>query len=737
MILALYKSSPVASLASSSGIIFGFVKTATGVISIPPQPSTPSKMNCGEDDSPPYITSFRNGPYSSSLASSASSSSASVWSDASSQSSDDSSVTGASSDNEIPEKYCYTSRPAPSFTTASTVCEQAPAIAYWSKHKSGEVATEQRHPRRTSVGASTRTGFPPSLVRQCDRKVNFVDGLVDSSAQIVEAIWPLSSVVCRSETGSKGVLPLRTFIQETLRRSRTSYSTLQVALYYLILIKPHVPKHDFTMEQPDDAHSIRALQCGRRMFLSALILASKYLQDRNFSARAWSKISGLNTLEINQNEMAFLLAVNWELHITEAVFQRWTDIVLGNRPTQPPSPGSASSRLAEQGWKSIILGLTPDLDNVEGLSSATSTKANVKSVRTTSPRSFTPMVVDRNTFGYGSNDATPTPKYYTPSTLEPSLSSFNPTSKLAPAFGLLPTPRMTPQSIGFNTPAVSAASYMLGKSSMGFAMAQASSVNDSQVNDKWQPHLTSSPLSYVSHRRSSLGNSVSSMSSPESMVSDSSSRSSRSSSISSASSWMSAPISAKLDVQARCRYAKLCSEKQNRTVIATVPEGYCDNGPTSSPESYTGPVGKGFLDLSLDTPLARRVDLDLCSKDEEAARALQELHNHPRSSESLTRAGAKRARPQSIDNSLQENVREILNGSYQPFESDWARNVVRTRSSQVMNVSPQNAVRSTSSSSLGRKRVCCATEAARGLPQATHPAFGGLGGPGMWNSILN
>jgi len=99
------------------------------------------------------------------------------------------------------------------------------------------------------------------------------------------------------------------------------------------------------MEQPDDAHSIRALQCGRRMFLSALILASKYLQDRNYSARAWSKISGLNTLEINQNEMAFLLAVNWELHITDAVFQRWTDIVLKYTPTYHHHLDPAALRL--------------------------------------------------------------------------------------------------------------------------------------------------------------------------------------------------------------------------------------------------------------------------------------------------------------------------------------------------------------------------------------------------------
>ncbi|TVY27501.1 G1/S-specific cyclin [Lachnellula hyalina] len=671
MIFALSEFSPVASLASSTGYITSF-------------PSNFPKMNCGDVDSPPYITSYQNGPYSSSIASSASSSSASVWSDASSQTSDDSSTT-ASSESETAE-YC-----APSFVNTSNICENNTENnkTIWPKKISSEVASEQRqHPRRTSVGAS-QTRCPPSLVRQCDRKVNFVDSLVDSSAQIVEAIWPLSSVVCRNEMGNKGVLPLRTFIQETLRRSRTSYSTLQVALYYLILIKPHVPKHDFTMEQPDDVHSIRALQCGRRMFLSALILASKYLQDRNYSARAWSKISGLNTLEINQNEMAFLLAVNWELHITDAVFQRWTDIVLKYTPTQPPSPGSPS--LAEQsaGWKAIILKLNPELDNIDGVSSSKSAKADIKSISAACPRSFAPLVADRSTFGYGSNESTPTPQYYTPSVLEPSLSTAYP-SKPASAIGLLPTPRLTPQSSGFNTPAVSAASCMLGKSSMGFAMAHASNACAAQMTDRWQ---TSSPQSYVSGRRSSLASSISSMSSPESMVSDSS-RSSRSSSISSASSLMSAPISSKLDVQARCRYAKMCSERQNRTVIATVPEGYCE-GPTSSPESYTGPVGKDFLDLSLDTPLARReVDMEYFSKDEEAARALQELHNHPRSVESPSR---KRSRPQSIDNSLQENVREILN-PYQSAESNWSENLIRSRA--VLTSPSQFALRPTSNGSI-------------------------------------
>lgn len=269
--------------------------------------------------------------------------------------------------------------------------------------------------------------------------------------------------------GAKGVLPLRTFIQETLRRSRTSYSTLQVALYYLILIKPHVPKHDFTMEQPEDAYSIRALQCGRRMFLSALILASKYLQDRNYSARAWSKISGLNTQEINQNEMAFLLAVNWQLHITDTVFQRWTDIVLKYTPTQPPSPGAFPVRSdSTMTWKSIILELNPELDNVAGISSSTLAKTTVQSISASSAKPFAERAYY---FESESNESTPTPRYYAPQVMEPSPSAPYPSGKPAPAFGLLPTPRLTPQSVGFNTPAVSAVSYMLGKSSMSFAMA--------------------------------------------------------------------------------------------------------------------------------------------------------------------------------------------------------------------------------------------------------------------------
>lgn len=121
---------------------------------------------------------------------------------------------------------------------------------------------------------------------------------------------------------------------------------------------------------------------------------------------------------------------------------------------------------------------------------------------------------------------------------------------------------------------------------------------------------------------------------------------------------------------------------------------------TASPESYTGPMGKDLMDMSLDTPLAR-----LGSDNDDAAnaaRALQELQNYHYTSRGTSKIGSKRSRPMSIDNSLHENVRDLLCGQYYS------------------------------------KRVCYANDAAPpcSMPP-THPAAGGVGGPGMWDGVLH
>jgi PHO85 cyclin-5 len=564
--------------------------------------------------------------------------------------------------------------------------------------------------------------------------------LLDSSTQIVEAIWPTSSVVCRSESGS-GVLPLRTFIQETLRRSRTSYSTLQVALYYLVLVRPHVPSHDFTMEQLDDSHASRALQCGRRMFLAALILASKYLQDRNYSARAWSKISGLHTQEINQNEMAFLLAVNWKLHISEEVYNRWTECVMKHKPSQPPSPGGAAQLYFErqcEDFKEVILKLNPELDNLDEISPwapCTARRRVVDDAASPSPRFLSPTATERTHFGCD-GDITPTPKNLcTPAVMDPYLGPANTPGRLAPALGLLPTPRLTPHLTGLNTPAASVASHFLGKPSaaMGLAFHHAST---SQGLERWPVSSTPPLPTHFTSRRSSLANSVSAASSPESMISDTS-RTSRSSSTSSASSLTTAPF-VKLDVQARCRSAKLCGEKYGlKPRIASVPEDFGETYRSESPDSYTGPVGKHFYGLSLDSAASqkREDDDDATDSVHDAALALQELHKYARDlsqAAPAARAGSKRRRQPSLDQHLHDDVRGMLSDNLASGEKEWPSTFVRSRGN-ALESTPANAI-----SRDVRKRVCCAAEAVEPFSVSPlHPLMGGRAGPGMWEGMLN
>lgn len=522
----------------------------------------------------------------------------------------------------------------------------------------------------------------------------------DTASQIVENIWPLSAAASRSDaaTGSKGVLPLRTFIQETLRRSRTSYSTLQVALYYLIKIKPHVPCNDFTKEQPRDQSSTRAMQCGRRMFLAALILASKYLQDRNYSARAWSKISGLNTLEINQNELMFLQAVGWRLHISEATFQRWTDLVLKLTPGAGGPPASEG-----QCWRTVLPRLTPELDSVDpepmtpvsamggmdlGLSDSPSPRsaASNESIRSTS------------------REQTPTCPRSLPRTLEPTprMEFVNLPMPALPRPQMLPTPQMTPQTHAACTPAASAAACAPGRPSIGTAMSQAQNMGMARSTLDQRPPFSFYPRAQsfdgypATVRRSSLARSTSSASSPDSMVSDVStlsSRSSRSSSVSSSASGVgaAAPAAApsRLAVKATLRCTSNSLKESRKTLAIASPIDESSLADLYSSPEYQGVMGSApdLSQFSLDSSL------------NEAAQSLCELSG----ATPERRQCRKRGRTGSDDLLLQNHVRHLIDAGASGVPSILPDG--QLANSFLMANGPSV------SGPAGMKRACCGSEA--------------------------
>ncbi|CEH13357.1 Cyclin [Ceraceosorus bombacis] len=70
-----------------------------------------------------------------------------------------------------------------------------------------------------------------------------------------------------------------------------------------------------------DSHN--AVQPPERMFLAATMVASKFLQDRNYSNRAWSRISGLPIGELGACERSLLGAVGYHLDVSPDEWQAW------------------------------------------------------------------------------------------------------------------------------------------------------------------------------------------------------------------------------------------------------------------------------------------------------------------------------------------------------------------------------------------------------------------------------
>ncbi|KAJ1547704.1 hypothetical protein HK096_000995 [Nowakowskiella sp. JEL0078] len=223
-----------------------------------------------------------------------------------------------------------------------------------------------------------------NTLQKPDNRVAFVEGLVGTficrslyfffnvrveiSSAVINSIWPNHSISSKVK-----LLPIQIFIEEILRRSRTSFSTLQLALLYLLRMKQVLPAHiqqfsnkdildsfDFPIKsemllysvvfplspienqqkegknlEETDRLSSSFLKCGklsslcgRRMFLSALVIAGKYLQDQTYSNRAWAKISGLAVEEVNQNETEFLKIIDYRLHVNNDTFVSWSQMLI-------------------------------------------------------------------------------------------------------------------------------------------------------------------------------------------------------------------------------------------------------------------------------------------------------------------------------------------------------------------------------------------------------------------------
>ncbi|EPQ63354.1 Bgt-3995 [Blumeria graminis f. sp. tritici] len=628
--------------------------------------------------------------------------SASVWSDTSSQSSDDSSISSDPPDTRL-------SPHGPIRTYIYGHGSLAPVDGSINRTTSGGEGNKHRQLKEESRTVHTDTGSYPTLVCRPDTKINFVESLVDSSAHIVEAIWPLSAASYRIGTGPKEILPLRTFIQETLRRSRTSYSTLQVTLYYLILIKPHVQNHHAALGRLANDQPFRALQCGRRMFLSALILASKYLQDRNYSARAWSKISGLNILEINNNEIDFLLAVKWKLHIPDATFQRWTEIVLNYTSLSRPFSGDVKSACSNTlyKWKSIITKLSPQLDNLDGVILAL-TPAQTYPCLTRSDYNSALDNVKRN--------PNPNNPCLTPSVMEPSaLSTF--VNKAAPAYNVASNQTNYIQNLrdSAHTPLTGVSPCFLKKPSMNQFLSSTTETSLQMTIDKLSNTSVIPSVTDISTQGSSSKKST--LVQPE--------NSSNESSQFNPSRLLSSSIPNHI--------LKSNMEWQNLQISRNQGGDNADMSGNLSKRHYLEPIPPAGLN-SVDFP--RNIS-DLCPE-----KVWHQRDHVLPDFGSSQRCLPSRSNPRPNNSNKCKTVNEDISTAYLMGQSQRKRAINDLGSTVAINsnYNCQDTTEKnlTSCASVARKRVCCSVEASRSVLYNNHySCHGRLGVPSIWERLLN
>lgn len=131
------------------------------------------------------------------------------------------------------------------------------------------------------------------------------------------------------------LFPLSGFIKEMVGRSGTSPECLALGLLYLWRCRDRIARSRQLADQANMSTSgtiPHPSLCSRRMFLSALIIAWKFLSDRTYTNSAWSKISGLRVEEINANERCLLGMLGWTLDVKPTEWAQWHAWIISMKP---------------------------------------------------------------------------------------------------------------------------------------------------------------------------------------------------------------------------------------------------------------------------------------------------------------------------------------------------------------------------------------------------------------------
>ncbi|KAJ3801632.1 hypothetical protein GGU11DRAFT_768803 [Lentinula aff. detonsa] len=231
----------------------------------------------------------------------------------------------------------------------------------------------------------------PALLQLIDIQISkqFIDHVVDCVADTVDfAMGRPSHPRGRTPSRRPELSKFNTFVTNVLTRAEVTTPVVLASLAYIDRAKPHL-------------HIALEEWAFERVFLGAVIVASKYLNDSTLKNVHWAMCTGVfGKRDVGRIEREFLDVLDWELNISEDdVLSHHAGITTFISPSPPPrhrhhhhhNTSSHHHELNRHHVRSHDRSSCPDLEPSSPVSSDGSSSPQTPSTLNNSPESFAPV----------------------------------------------------------------------------------------------------------------------------------------------------------------------------------------------------------------------------------------------------------------------------------------------------------------------------------------------------------
>jgi hypothetical protein len=141
------------------------------------------------------------------------------------------------------------------------------------------------------------------------------------------------------------------FISDTINQSQSYFNKVELAKYFIGKRTPDISVEDYLLRFVEKLNLERQIllmaviyidkfcelndfvlkkDCFHRVFLSAVILSVKYLDDRNIGNIYFAKVGGVTLEELLELEICFFKGLNYSMYVSEEVMKEYDEAVISS-----------------------------------------------------------------------------------------------------------------------------------------------------------------------------------------------------------------------------------------------------------------------------------------------------------------------------------------------------------------------------------------------------------------------